>query len=656
MQSLQWYYHRLQRMGAAEILWRVQGVLREGVDLLRIPLGIFPAVTPPANLAEIKTGFSFVPVQRPLPAKRHLALLEKADAICAHRLSFFQHEGLHLGDTIDWHRDWNQQLASPRQPCPLVDYRNAHISGDCKQVWEPNRHHQLYVLARAWHQTGDDLYAQHAFELLISWLDANPFAHGMNWKNPLELGVRVINWVFALDLLRTARCDDAVWARIHQALYLHVWDLARKFSRGSSANNHRVGEAAGAFVAASWLPHLPYAAAIRDEARAILTEEVFKQFHADGGTSEQAIGYQFFSLQFFTLTWLIAEKTGQPVSAAYVERLQAGYAYLMAFAEGGGELPFYGDKDDGYVLDFGDGSHDVTAACELADVLFSGKGASASEAGYWLLGRDVVETSSSRRSNGTEDSLSSRGFRETGHYLLQSGRGDGRISVQVDCAPLGLGSIAAHGHADALALTVRLGGLLMLVDPGTFDYYTEPDWRNGFRHTRSHNTVCIDDTNQSELLGAFLWGRQAKAVCDDWKDDAEVTFLRGHHDGYLALPDPVKVQRAFWLDKGRRVLDIEDDLEGAGEHECAAGFHFHPECHVTVAGGLVIAEREGRTLRLSLPEGVQTEVYRGDSKTMLGWFSNGYHHKTAATCVVIKTRFSGRLKWRYSMVFDLAQV
>jgi hypothetical protein len=643
-------------MGAAEILWRVQGVMREGADLLRIPLSLFPAVEPPSNLESLKTGFTFAPLCRTLPPAKHQALIGKADRICAHRLSFFQHTDLHLGDPIDWHRDWNQQLASPRQPCPLVDYRIAHVSGDCKQVWEPNRHHQLYVLARAWHQTRDGRYAAKAFDLFSSWLDANPFGYGMNWKNPLELGVRVINWVFALDLLRTAPCHDDVWARIHQALYLHVWDLARKFSRGSSANNHRVGEAAGAFVAASWLPHLPDAAAIRDEALAILADEIFKQFHADGGTSEQAIGYQFFSLQFFTLTWLIAQKTGQPLPAPYVDRLRAGYGYLRAFAEGGTELPFYGDKDDGYVLDFGDGSHDVAAVSHLADVLFADAAAGVSEAGYWLRGRVVVDPSSLSTPVDTARPIASRAFRETGHFLLQSGAGDDRISVHVDCAPLGLGSIAAHGHADALALTVRLGGLLILVDPGTFDYYTQPGWRNGFRHTRAHNTVCIDDTNQSELLGAFLWGRQAQAVCDDWKDDAAVTFLRGHHDGYLALPDPVKVQRGYWLDKSRGVLDIEDDLDSAGEHEAAAGFHFHPECRVSVVGGLVTAERQGRTLRLALPQGVETAVYRGDSTAMLGWFSNGYHHKSPATCVVIKTRFSGRLKWRYSLAFDLPQV
>jgi hypothetical protein len=453
--------------------------------------------------------------------------------------------------------------------------------------------------------------------------------------------------VFALDLLREAPCDDGLWHRIHQALWLHLWDLSRKFSRGSSANNHLVGEAAGAFVAASWLPHLPNADAIRDMARSILIAEIGRQFHADGGTSEQAIGYQFFSLQFFTLAWLIAKRTDREMPPEYTQRLKAAYAYVKHFAEGGEELPFYGDKDDGYVLDFGDGSHDPVAVRALAEVMFEGKPAGSAVAGFWLLDADIRPV---RAPEGMP--LQSHAFRDSGHWLLQAGSGDDRISVQVDCAPLGYGSIAAHGHADALAFTLRMGGLLMLVDPGTYDYYTEPEWRNALRHTRAHNTVCVDDANQSELLGAFLWGRQAEARCLRWNDDAAVAFLRGTHDGYAALPDPVSVERSWCLDKNRRTLEIEDDLSSAGAHQYAAGFHFHPDCHVSVVGSLVTAEREGRRLRITLPQGCETAVYRGDAEAMLGWFSGGYHHKTPATAVVVRSTFSGRGKWRYSMTLE----
>ncbi len=654
MQSLDWYYHRLRRMGAAEILWRVRGAAREASDLIRLPLGVFPKLPAAVGWDQFVPGVGLRPSQVNLPLTRRTMLVARAERILGNRLSYFQHDDLHLGGTMDWHRDWNQGLASPRAMCPLVDYRNAQVSGDCKEVWEPNRHHQLVVLARAWHVTRDPRYADGVWAVLDSWLDANPFGHGMNWKSPLELGVRLINWVWALDLVRGHPCDEGLWQRVHAAIHQHVWDLARKFSRGSSANNHLVGEASGVFVATIWLPQLPKAAELRDFARQILIEEMDRQFHADGGTREQALGYQFFSIQFFTLGALLAERAGVAMPAAYMDRLKAAYAYLEAFGEGGAELPFYGDKDDGYVLDLGDGAHDVQAIPALAAVLFEGSRASTSEAAFWLCDAGLLESTSDESDSQPSGELVSRAFVETGHYLMQCGRANDRISVHIDCAPLGYGSIAAHGHADALAFTLRLGGLQMLVDPGTFDYFTQPKWRDAFRHTRAHNTVCIDDLNQSELLGAFLWGRQTTATCMAWEDDPTLTFFRGTHDGYQALPDPVLVERSYCLDKSRRSLHIEDDLASAAEHEYAGGFHFHPECQVTVAGSMVSASRAGQSLTIGLPEGAGVEVYRGDEHAQLGWFSAGYHHKTPTTTIVIRQRFSGRLKMRYEFVMPLA--
>ena len=107
------------------------------------------------------------------------------------------------------------------------------MTGDCKLVWEPNRHHHLVVLGRAYRATGDVRYAQAVVEQLQSWLDQCPFGHGMNWRSPLELAIRLINWVWALDLIREAGLltgRAAARAPLHAA-WLHLWEIARKFSR-----------------------------------------------------------------------------------------------------------------------------------------------------------------------------------------------------------------------------------------------------------------------------------------------------------------------------------------------------------------------------------------------------------------------------------------
>jgi len=44
--------------------------------------------------------------------------------------------------------------------CGSLDYRDVNEAGDCKFVWEPNRHHQLVVLGRAYRLSGETRFAQ----------------------------------------------------------------------------------------------------------------------------------------------------------------------------------------------------------------------------------------------------------------------------------------------------------------------------------------------------------------------------------------------------------------------------------------------------------------------------------------------------------------
>ena len=69
------------------------------------------------------------------------------------------------------------------QLCPVDRLPRYARAGDCKLVWEPNRHHQLVVLARAWRTTGERRYADAVLAQLDSWLRANPFGAGMNWRS-----------------------------------------------------------------------------------------------------------------------------------------------------------------------------------------------------------------------------------------------------------------------------------------------------------------------------------------------------------------------------------------------------------------------------------------------------------------------------------------
>jgi len=171
----------------------------------------------------------------------------------------------------------------------------------------------------------------------------NPFGFGMNWRSPLELAIRIINWTWAIDLIADAgvlshQFDD----RLLQSVSLHVWDIARKYSRGSSANNHRIGEASGVFVATSYFPDVPDAARLREQSFQILAEEIVAQTYPSGATREQAFGYHLFVLQLLLAAGIAGRRSGKDFPPGFWLRLERMFTYAGAIVAGG-PPPFYGD-------------------------------------------------------------------------------------------------------------------------------------------------------------------------------------------------------------------------------------------------------------------------------------------------------------------------
>ena len=121
--------------------------------------------------------------------------------------------------------------------------------------------------------------------------------------------------------------------------------------------------------------------------------------------------------------------------------------------------------------------------------------------------------------------------------------------------------LGAHGHADALSFQMFIDGYPVFVDPGTYIYHCDLESRNVFRKTENH-TVCINGKDQSEMLGAFLWGRKAECRLIEFTGQDERMELTASHNGYV----PVTHIRRFEFD-GKTELVITDQIENASLNE-----------------------------------------------------------------------------------------
>src|SRR5690606_21836815 len=184
-----------------------------------------------------------------------------------------------------------------------------------------------------------------------------------------------------------------------------------------------------------------------------------------------------------------------------------------------------------------------------------------------------------------------RVFPHGGYYVLGRDFGGAEeVQAVFDAGPLGFLSIAAHGHADCLSMTLSVAGRAQLVDPGTYVYHAEPEWRDYFRGTAAHNTVRVDGVDQSRIGGQFLWLEKAEAKVDRFESTAHHDEIVASHDGYERLPDPVRHERRVRYCKRTDVFEVVDRLVCAREHVVERYWHFAETCRVALDASSALSD------------------------------------------------------------------
>ena len=648
MQSITWYIKRIQMMSLSEITWRIISLSAAWVERIRVQFNWVPKVQFVKGYqvsSDFTPGFSVFKGQlEEHKAEWKVPLLAEADMVIEHRLSYFDLQDKHLETPINWHKDHSANIYSNTGHILDVNYRDFKVNGDCKLVWEPNRHHQMVVLARAYQVTGDIKYAQAVVEQITDWLDQNPYGKGMNWRSPLELAIRLINWVWTIDLIKDSGLFVGDFkARLLESVFLHCRDVSSKFSQGTSANNHLVGEAAGVYIAASYFSMLQDAAIWKNNSKRVLEREIVAQSFADGCTKEHAFSYQFFVLQFYLFTGLAGKWAGDDFSESYWETLKRLSEFVVRIAEGGEYYPMLGDQDDGYVLDLGDHVHDINALTDVVGYFYDDSifaSTQACESSFWLFNNRQEKINQGVLA---DSGLSSVAFEDSGYYLLQGGKvsDNNQASILMDVAELGYTAIAAHGHADALSCVVRINQHDLFVDTGTYDYFSFPEWRNHFRKTQAHNTLEIDGLDQSVMTGPFMWESHAQASCIEWSTTDSGGKIVAAHDGYQRLASPVTHQRDVELDITQQQIIITDHVKAQAHHQVAIYFHFSEYCQdIRIEEGICYLTLSDNEIVITLPEQVKATLVQGvpndDAQIpSIGWLSRGYHQKVPITTLVL---------------------
>ena len=202
-------------------------------------------------------------------------------------------------------------------------------------------------------------------------------------------------------------------------------------------------------------------------------------------------------------------------------------------------------------------------------------------------------------------------------------RGDDHRAM-VDVGPLGYLSLAAHGHADSLQVTVSEGAQELIVDPGAGSYFGHPSWRRHFRGTGFHATVKVDGEDQSKAGGPFLWSAHARATL--LHADLASGLVVAEHDGYERLERPVLHRRAVAVRENVVVVvDRVSALGGVEGHRYRQTWPFHPALTAELGedNAVLVHENGDRRLTVALRASAPADVtlVRGSDDPFEGWSS-----------------------------------
>lgn len=596
MMKLQWYLNRLCKMTPDEIWKRLNEEVMSAFQSIKYERHA-PLYEEIGRNYKIRlNNLPFGPIDRDV-----------------HHFSIYG-EKIDLTRPVDWHRAQNGQW--PNVFYKKINYRPGNPHGDIRFNWELNRLQFLPLLA----VKNKNL----AVSLLEDWLEKNPYLIGPAYVSAMEVALRWMSVYRAICLM--GNVDASLECKVTGLAVVSGNILHSRLSTHSSAGNHLMLEALGLFWLGSALSDFQTGKKWMMAGRKILWHETLRQLNADGTNGEQTFWYLGFVLDAL-LHYLLLENR-EVVPAEVTDRIVKSFEYLVAAVLPNGAFPDYGDRDDGCVFRASP-DYDESYFCALLDTAawmfdrpdWMDRRESTSVRKYFFRNRMESDCrGGSHDRAGVIDKLSKASQLDNypcgGITIMKSGRG----CLFFKHGPLGMAPLYGHGHADVLSFSFFWNNVPVFVDPGCGQYSGDKTWRDYFRSTPAHNTICVNNANQAETLGPFLWKKSYRTALVRMQQSPYL-MAEASHDGYKDRFGVMHTRSIAWPEETG--IEISDILSGTRTFNAEGALHI--QCnHLFDGHDGIDAAFNGFSVRMIFEPKMQYRVIRGSKSPFAGWISPLY--------------------------------
>lgn len=405
-------------------------------------------------------------------------------------------------------------------------------------LWNYNLHYLEFVipLAAKYKKTGEAGYREKCLALIHSWIKASDRSEDA--YEPYTISLRTVNILISLELL-----DETDVKTIYDSLFEQYRYLQSHLEMALLANHYF--ENLKALVIGSIL--------FRDMGAYhryyhLFLEQIAEQILPDGLHFERSLMYHKIILEDVLRVYTVLVSVGLTKDAKKLQPAVKAMAKAMKSLELGFErTPLFNDSGD-------------NVSRELSGLL---------KAAERICERVHKETV----------------FPAGGYYRFDYGN----CAVLFDCGDIGPSYMGGHAHNDCLSFELAVDGKMLLVNSGTGQYQGED--RAFFRSTAAHNTMMIDDREQSELWGEHRAARRLGHI-EARRDDVVLTgSFRNYQGDWFS-------RRLQWMGN---VLNISDEVKSKGNHMLRCFFHLNPEYYYERKEKVVCINGGGRQLAEIVP-------------------------------------------------------
>lgn len=535
------------------------------------------------------------------------AILEWADKTLHHGFDYLG-SGLTKLDPIDWHVDFKSGFRWPKGKF-YKSYKKVDLSNnaDVKVPWELSRCHHLLWLGQAYLITKDEKYAKEVVDQIEWWMKDNPLMYSINWTCAMDVAIRAVNWMYAVNMISSSACVTDNFAKsFNSSLFEHGWYIFNNLEKWYPySSNHYAANITGLLFLGHMFHNTKQGKKWWSYALKEYFLEVRLQVLPSGAHFERSISYHRLMTELVAYPYFMLKRIKEAIPLDIHARIESMFRFIDNYTKPNGLAPLIGDNDDGRLLpfvkrDFRDHRYLLNIASAGFNKTYRNQEVENNLTDNYFLLNQIESQRTEITAKAEQSAIKDHRdagfviFRKDKLYLLFT---NSSVSGYPDLRRKRHGT---HTHVDNLSFELSVGDDDFIIDPGSFVYTASPKQRNEFRSTRMHNTVTVDNLNQVELPDNQLFSLSGFNEPDriELQNTDNQAAASGTKDWQLTGKDDVSHVREISL-HGDSKLEITDKITCNDRHNFDWYFHLAPGVETVLDKNLVkMRGANGTTLYL----------------------------------------------------------